>query len=197
MVLVVWGILVVSLVLRGGKGTVSVVGVRMCSWKYWYITAFAFLFVLATGICNRRPEVGTVSSFFVGVLSSVVGIGGGLVLNPMLLGAGIEPLVTTATVTVIITAVSSNATINFLLGGAIPIVPTLLLASGTFVGSLCGKSVVGWLVAKSGRNSILVIMLIAFMIVSTVAVAVQSSIAAIETVGRGENPFTKFGDVCA
>jgi len=197
MLFVVWAILVVSLVLRGGKGSVSAVGVQMCSWEYWCITAIAFVFLLATGFSVRRSEVGSLTCFGVGALSSVVGIGGGIVLNPMLLGAGIEPLVATATVTVMITMVSSNATINFVLGGAIPVVPTLLLTSGTFVGSLCGKSAVGWLVSKTGRNSILVFMLVAFMSVSTLAVTIEAVISTVQQVGQGENPLTKFGDVCS
>lgn len=172
-------------------------GVHMCSWEYWCITGIAFCFLLATGLSVRRSEVGSLFCFCVGALSSVVGIGGGVVLNPMLLGAGIEPLVATATVTVMITMVSSNATINFVLGGAIPMVPTLLLTAGTFIGSLCGKSVVGWLISKTGRNSILVFMLAAFMAISTVAVAVESIIPAIQEIGQDENPLTQFGDLCS
>jgi len=197
MLLVVWGILVVSLILRGGKGSVSAVGVQMCSWEYWCITWIAFIFLLATGISVRRSEVASLTCFGIGSLSSVVGIGGGIVLNPMLLGAGLEPQVATATVTVMITMTSSNATINFILGGAIPLVPTVLLTAGTFVGSLCGKSVVGWLVSKTGRNSILVFMLAAFMAISTVAVAVQSVIETIQKTVRGENPLTEIGDICS
>jgi len=197
LLLVVWGILVVSLVLRGGKGSVSVIGVRMCSWEYWCITGIAFCFLLATGLCVQRPEAQPGVCFAVGTLSSIVGIGGGIVLNPMLLSAGVAPAVTMATTTVMIALTSSNATINFVLANAIPVLPTLVLSAASFFGSLCGKTAVGYVVARTGRNSILVFMLAAFMSVSSVAVVVEGVSNAIATVDRSENPLAQFDSPCA
>lgn len=192
-----WGTLVVSLALRGGKGGSSVIGVRNCSWEYWLITGATCAFLLAAAICLRSPAAPPAVCFAVGALSSVVGMGGGVVLNPMLLGAGLEPMVVTASITVLISMLSSSTTINFLLAGVVPLGPTLVLFAATFLGSLCGKSVVGWLVARTGRNSIIVFLLAGFIMVSSAVVLVQSVAGTISEVSQGRNPLTEFHNPCS
>mmetsp|Transcript_28742 Transcript_28742/g.61136 ORF Transcript_28742/g.61136 Transcript_28742/m.61136 type:complete len:505 (+) Transcript_28742:115-1629(+) len=194
---VVWGILVVCIVLRGGKSGPSVIGVHMCSEEYWIITAIGFAFLLASGAAARHPDIAVVRCFGVGVVSSIVGIGGGVLLNPMLLGMGLTPQMATATVTLMITMVSSNATINFLVAGAIPLVPTLALSSATFLGSLAGKSVVGWLIAKTGRNSILIFMLVGFMCISLLVAFIEAGEGLHSDIKDHINPFLKFENPCA
>lgn len=193
--LVVWSVLVVSLVLRGGKGF-SITGIQECSPEYWGITAANLVFLAAISLFVRRSEVQSMSCFGIGALSSTVGVCCGIVLNPMLLGAGVEPAVATATVTVMVTMVSSSATVNLALAGAIPVVPTLLLASGAFFGSLFGKSVIGWLVKRTGHDSLLVFLMVVVLSIAAAAVACEGLVATLHDFSHGPNPIKTFHNPC-
>lgn len=188
---VVWGILAVCLVLRGGS-TGSVVGVQLCSVEYWLVTAIGGSFLLASSLFLKHPDVQQSVCLLVGIVSAIVGIGGGLFMNPMLLKAGVEPSVSTATVTIMVMMVSSNAAINFLLAGSIPLVPSLVLSCATFLGSLCGKSIVGWIVQRTGHSSILVFLLGGFVTVSAVVVLLQTVMEGL----RHDSSDWQFQDPC-
>merc|ERR1719356_678652 len=106
----------------------------------------------------------------------------------MLMDAGVSPQVATATVTVMTAIVSSNATLNFVLASAIPFAPAMVLMSASFLGSLLGKTVVGWLVSRTGRSSIILFMLVGFLVISAVAALVQGGLGAAQELASGQNP---------
>lgn len=193
---VVWTLLIVAVVLRGGKGTSSIIGVEMCSWHYWLATGTILTMLLLIGLCFRRSEVSFVLSFLVGVLSAIVGIGGGLILNPMLLATGLDPARTTATVAVMILMTCSSATTTLALSGAVPLWPMVVLSAASFLGSLSGKTIIGWIVAKTGRTSILIFLLATFMLASGSAVILQGGLRMVSEIADGENPFANFTDPC-
>lgn len=193
----VWAFLIVSVLLRGGKGGNSIVGVRTCSMEYWLVMGLTIFLLLTAGMCCRHPSISVWKCFATGVLSAIVGIGGGMIMNPMLLASGIDARKSTATVAVMIMMVSSSCGINFALDGAIPLVPALILASAGFIGSLSGKTIIGWLVNSTGRTSILILLLAGFMAISGAAACAQGLLAAISANSRGQNPFLDFSDPCA
>ena len=58
MLLGVWGGLLSLLLLRGGKGVKSVVGLRVCGGGYWAVTAASVLALLAFSVYAARRMVG-------------------------------------------------------------------------------------------------------------------------------------------
>jgi len=194
--LVLWTVLLLAVVLRGGKGASSLVGIEMCSWLYWGVTAAMVLVLLILSFLYKQEEVSILLTFGVGTLSSIVGIGGGLVLNPMLLAAGMDPTSTTATVSVLLLMSCSAASTMLALAGAIPLVPMCVLTLASFLGSLSGKTIIGWIVAKTGRTSTLVFLLAAFMICSSSAIILESGVNIVKEISEGENPFHRFSSPC-
>lgn len=191
----VWAIVLLALLLRGGKGTPSIAGFEMCSFGYWLVTGLSLLFLGVAATLVRQPGISAILCCGVGVLSAIVGIGGGIILNPMLLSAGVEPMKTTATVTVMILMVCCSATTAFVLAGAIPLLPMGILSFSAFVGSLAGKSIVGWLVSRTGRSSILVFLLAGFMATGSLAVVIQGSMRIAEEVADFRS-IMSFSDPC-
>lgn len=197
--LVVWGVLALSLLLRAGSfGVVPAAAASAgpCSWEFWCITAVAFIFLVAVALRTRVDCVSPSACFFVGTLSSCVGLGGGVVLIPMLLGRGVDPTLSVATVTWNTVIMSSSASLSFLKAGAMPMAPALVLSASTFLGSMCGKSVVGWLVSKTGRSSFLVFVLTGFMVVSACLTLVEGALTAWDGFAAGDNPLLEFQGLC-
>mmetsp|Transcript_34581 Transcript_34581/g.98377 ORF Transcript_34581/g.98377 Transcript_34581/m.98377 type:complete len:211 (+) Transcript_34581:763-1395(+) len=179
----IWVFLISAIALRGGGAGTS--PFAACSWEYWSITGCCVGALLLVGWCCRHPDISALKCFGAGMLSSIVGIGGGLVLNPMLLTVGIDAMRTTATVSVMMLMICTSATFAFALSGALPLLPMAVLTSASFVGSLCGKSIVAWLVARTGRTSILVFMLVAFMAFSGSIIVVQGVLEGVRSAESG------------
>jgi len=101
-----------------------------------------------------------------------------------------------ATVTWNTVIMSSSASLSFLKAGAMPMAPALVLSASTFLGSMCGKSVVGWLVSKTGRSSFLVFVLTGFMVVSACLTLVEGALTAWDGFAAGDNPLLEFQGLC-
>ena len=188
--------MILVIVLRGGEGQ-SVAHVQSCSWEYWAITGFGFLLLAGGGLVTRTPEVSCVLCVATGALSAMVGIGGAIVLNPMMVKRGVEVQTATATASLLVLAMSTTTSALFMLGGAMPLMPALVLGIAAFLGSLCGKTVVGWLVSRTGRTSLILILLAGFIFISGIAVLTQGVKDTILDVEAGNNPFSGFKQPCA
>jgi len=169
----VWIAMLALVAIRGGDGY-SIVGMPSCSWEYWFVTGIGFLALLLVGFMTKRQEVGTLACVAVGCLSACVGIGGAVVLNPMMVKGGVEVQTATATASLLVLVMSSSVSTLFLLGGAVPLMPAVTLSAAAFLGSMVGKSTVAYLVKRTGRTSLLVILLAIFIFVSGMAVLVQT-----------------------
>lgn len=169
----VWIAMLAVVAIRGGDGH-SIVGLHTCSWEYWLVTSLGFLILLVVGLITRRSEAGTLTCVAVGCFSACVGIGGAIVLNPMMVKGGVDVQTATATASLLVLVMSSCVSCLFLLGGVVPLLPAVTLSAAAFLGSLAGKSVVAYLVKRTGRTSVLVILLAGFILVSGLAVFVQT-----------------------
>jgi len=191
----IWLFMLFMTVLRGGQG-VSLFST--CSWQYWSVTVGSTVVLLLVGWRFRHPGISMPKCFGVGVLCAIVGIGGGLVLNPMLLSLGVDAMRSTATVTVMMLMICTSATLTFAMAGSIPMVPVAILSTASFLGSFAGKTLVGWVVSRTGRTSILVFLLASFLTISGLVVVgrgVKNSADAI-TSGRGST-LIQVHDLCA
>mmetsp|Transcript_42109 Transcript_42109/g.119120 ORF Transcript_42109/g.119120 Transcript_42109/m.119120 type:complete len:410 (-) Transcript_42109:13-1242(-) len=190
-----FAVVIAAMALRGGRSGPSLF--EVCSPPYWGITAAVAIVLLGAGWYLRHPDIAMWKCFAVGVLSAVVGIGGGLIFTPMLLALGVEATKSAATTTVLVLMVTSSASFMFVTGGQIPMLPMAVLSAAAFCGSLLGKAVVGWLVAKTGRTSILVFLLAGILGISGSVVTVQGAAGIFGANARGDHSFLDFHDVCA
>ncbi|CAE7322591.1 unnamed protein product [Symbiodinium sp. CCMP2456] len=191
----VWLCMILIVALRGGHGH-SIVSISSCSWEYWLVTGIGFLVLILFGALAQRPEAPWYMCLVVGALSAVVGIGGAIVLNPMMVKRGIEVPAATATASLMVLVMSSCSTSLFVLGGFVPLLPAVTFGIASFLGSLCGKTVVSVLVSWTGRTSLLVILLSIFIAVSGVTVFCQGVLQTVEDFRKGENPLTDWHLPC-
>jgi uncharacterized membrane protein YfcA len=59
-------------------------------------------------------------TFIAGVVAGLIGIGGGMVLGPLMLVLGVHPSVSTATTASMILLTSSSVAVMFVMSGLIP-----------------------------------------------------------------------------
>jgi hypothetical protein len=100
-----------------------------------------------------------------GVLAGVLGIGGGMLMAPMLLASGVHPQAASATSNILVFFCSSSATLAFFLAGRVDLQLSAVYCLVCGVASLVGLTVFGRVVKASGRPSI-VVLLLAFIMVS-------------------------------
>lgn len=98
-----------------------------------------------------------------GVVAGMLGFGGGMVLNPLMLEMGINPLVSSATSSVMVLFSASSATFSFALSGGLNYQYALVYGGVCAVASIFGVAVVSTSVRRSGKGSVIVFTL-AFII---------------------------------
>ena len=168
-VIILTGLNILFIFMRGSATAESLVGVDFCSSGYWVIYGIQvglFLCIsigVSVFIGRYLPLVFVV--LVTGMLGTISGIGGGLVLNPLMLELGVTPKETSATAILIITVMSISATIDYTVSGLIDPLWHLALAVDTFFGSVLGMTLVAYVIRKTGRQSIIVFSLGALVVV--------------------------------
>ena len=112
----VWVGLIALLALRGGKGAPSAIGVTTCSISYWSLTVGSFVLLLLFSVSAGRrlvcrgsaggqphptdmlwgPSLAATAltqTILAGVVAGLMGVGGGIVLGPLMLQMGMAPQV--------------------------------------------------------------------------------------------------------
>lgn len=106
-------------------------------------------------------------SLFAGALAALCGIGGGMVMGPILLDMKVPPPVSSATTATTLVVLSSSTALVYLCRGVAPLDYTVVLFCCTLVGAILGKIAVGWWVRKTGKQSLIVWTLVAVTVLST------------------------------
>uniref|UniRef100_A0ACD5W552 Uncharacterized protein n=1 Tax=Avena sativa TaxID=4498 RepID=A0ACD5W552_AVESA len=196
--LVVWVCFFLLHVVIGDKHGKGVIGIKPCGIAYWLVTIsqvpFAVAFTAYIIHAKRNKEVvqddedGKAANSFVtktealpplalplaafvtGSLSGLFGIGGGLLLNPVLLQIGIHPQTAAATSSFMVLFCASMSMAQYVLLGMEGIGEASVYAGICFVASVAGVILIGRAVSKSGRVSMIVFLVTAIMALSTVIV---------------------------
>lgn len=105
-----------------------------------------------------------------GILSGMLGVGGGTILGPFLLDIGIHPLVTTATSNFLVVFISLSTTTQYFIQGSLNLNYGIACTFFSVLGSLCGTYVIFKLVQLTRKNSILIFLLGFVMFVSTISI---------------------------
>lgn len=105
-------------------------------------------------------------AFIIGILCSLLGIGGGELMGPLLLSMGVLPLVSSATTSFMSFMSSSSNILHYAIQGKIDYKWAVLCFAIGLLGGVSGRSFALYLVAKYKRASITAIALSAILAVS-------------------------------
>ena len=94
-----------------------------------------------------------------GLVAGLVGVGGGMVLGPMMLELGVLPQVSAATTGTMVLLTSSSAAAVFLLAGIVPIDYALALGFVALTGGCFGKLCIGALVRRYKAAALIILLL--------------------------------------
>jgi uncharacterized membrane protein YfcA len=197
---ILWTGLTLLTFLKGGKGVESLIGIT-CE-DTWYGVLIGLQFVWTFGFAaffgwklmietNEKQSVQypfhpqdvlwdfektrfyAFFTFFAGIVAGLIGIGGGMVLGPLMLVMGIHPRVSTATTATMVVLTSSSVALLFVTSGLVPWEYSVCFFLVCFCGALVGKFYIDEYVKRTGRASILVFLLatiIAFATIGTLVI---------------------------
>lgn len=175
-------ILLAFVLIRGGKGIPSVLGITLCSVEYWMFTlGFTILCGVLVGCLGKRQVLqyreytqlnyrweaddvvwtpGNCIKFSVTSLIAAVGMGllsvtGGLFVAPLLYAYGLRPEVTVATCSFLSFFTSSISFLQFSAAGMVNYEYGVFLSTASVLGSLLGVTQV----ERFQRSSLLVYLL--------------------------------------
>jgi uncharacterized membrane protein YfcA len=193
---VVWVIVCIITFLRGGKGgSQSVAGIRVCTPMYWLVTIAAVPLLLsitmvfgrrlaanhekklAFGYKYKEGEIEWSSknvylyplwSTVAGILGGLLGIGGGMVMGPLLVELGMLGQTTSATTSVTVFLTSSSAALQFILLDMMLLDYAAWYLCVGVLATLVGQTVVDMIVKKYKRASIIILTIAIVIIIATV-----------------------------
>ncbi|CAM0883288.1 unnamed protein product [Alopecurus aequalis] len=187
----------------GGEGAQGAFDMKPCGVAYWIITVAQVPVAVAFTACivhqKRKSEsrnsqvvelavagksrldalpvyVFPVAALLTGVLSGLFGIGGGLLLNPTLLQIGVPPKTASATTMFMVLFCASMSMVQFIILGVDGIVGAIVYAVVCFVASIVGLVVIEGAIRKSGRVSLIVLMVAAVLALSAVVIACSGAV---------------------
>lgn len=122
-----------------------------------------------------------------GATAGLLGIGGALIFNPFLLAMGVHPQVTASTAVLMILFSSSSISLSFYFQGMLNTSFATVFAPTCFVASLVGVTVVGNIVRRTGRASLIIIILVLLIIFGTLLTAILGSMQVFEDLRTWQN----------
>ena len=133
--------------------------------------------------------------FFGGWVAGALGLGGGVIFNPLLLAMGVPPKVSSATGMYIITFSKIATCVIYLIYGLLQMDYALWIAMWSTIGAIAGLKGANYYMEKFGRQSIIVFCLTFIMIISSIGVPFFGVIDLKKKVDVGED-IKAFGSVC-
>ena len=182
--------------MRGSKKAASVIGIEHCSALDWTLFAVFVAAMLGTVVFvvrlmdkqeRQKEEAGykrspgditfnlqnSIKFCIIGLIGGLcaggLGIGGGMIFNPLLLGLGSLPQVASATGMYLVIFSSMATTTQFALSGELDWNYAVVQGAFVIVGSCIGLCVMNSVVKKTGKQSPVVIIL-AFLIAAAAIV---------------------------
>jgi len=178
-----WLVLLLLTFLVGGKGVKSLVGVECSDTAYPVLIVVQFAWLLGFSlyfglkVVDERKRRDAVNypwqstdvvwsksnlilyskwCFLAGVISGVIGIGGGMVLGPLMLTMGVDPRVSTATTATMIVMTASSVSIMYAVTGYISWDYYCYFSVVCILGAYFGKGYIDAYVKRTGMASMLV-----------------------------------------
>ncbi len=201
----VLGVILLNLIKGGKRGVFdSPLGIECGSNAYWFIQLMVVVLVLCVSNWARNylierwrtktrlgykyapgdvewNEHNTVKypsyCFFAGFFAGMFGVGGGIVKGPLMLHMGVNPMVASATVAVMIMFTSVSATAMFIAFGTLKWDYAWFLFFVGLITTCVGQFIVSAAVKKYRRVSLVSLSIGAVVALSTVLMALQSILA--------------------
>ncbi len=220
--IVLLGLILVTL-FRGSKSFKTLIDIERCGPVDWTIlTAFIILactisffavrlismqselkFKYNRHVCKsdikytRGMKIKLVSlGFFSGILASALGLGGGVMYNPIFLSLGVAPKVAAATGMHLIRYSTLSASIGYLVFGTLDLRYGAFLAVLTVIGAILGIVFVNRLVKKLGRQSPIVMILCFVLLFCAVLIPSYGLTTLMDDVNDGHAELWAMGDIC-
>ena len=207
-------IVVVTSLLRGGKGISSLIGIRSCSllsWTIFLVGQLACFGLVARlyfdSLKRKKYKESSVESsshfalkmfrpiilqaYFAGALAGTLGMGGGIVINPMLLGMGLDPAVSTAVSSVVVFFTSLSTTTQFFVIGGIDISKVIFILTCSGLGAYISSHYLDRIIQRYKRPSLIVWILVFMLVCSTVTMTFVGAVRVSE-----EQAKFSFGSPC-
>ncbi len=198
-------------ILRGGKGIQSIIGIGSCSLLSWLIFGVGqiacFALILHLYFDHHKNSTKSLTfvnnmddnffksiiihSYFAGAVAGTLGMGGGIVINPMLLGFGIEPEVSAAVSSMVVFFTSMSTTTQFFIIGGIDISKVIFILICSGIGAFVATNYIDKIVHRYKRPSILVWILVSMLAFSAVTMTFIGAIRVSEEKAR-----FSFGSPC-
>jgi uncharacterized membrane protein YfcA len=109
-------------------------------------------------------------ALFAGLIGGLLGLGGGMVIGPMLLHVGIHPQIGAATSGTMVLFSSSTALVAFSASGRLNAQYAAVFSVASMIAAVLGSVVIGGIVRRTGRVSLLVLSMAVVMLVGGGAV---------------------------
>ena len=133
--------------------------------------------------------------FLAGFIAGTIGIGGGVVLGPILLDLGIHPIVGTVTTNFLVLITSSSTTFQFILFKMLNFQYGIFCIFFSALGSYCGTYLVNSYVKNTGKQSFIVLILFFVVVISAIVLPLSSIINIINDYRKGIDIF-EFESLC-
>jgi len=183
---------------------------EMCSTTWWILTVGSALFLcglswLVAGTLSEQVPVDdddidfrekafplAKMSIVAGAIAALCGIGGGMVMGPILVELKIPPPVSTATTATTLVVLSTSTLLIYICRGMAPPEYAICLSVFTMMGAAVGKVLCGWWVQKTGKQSVIVWILAGVTVISMVLMGLQG----ILTLARDPSDAFAFKNFC-
>jgi uncharacterized membrane protein YfcA len=130
------------------------------------------------------------------MLSSLVGLGGGVIFNPLMLEFGVNPKVSSATSMYMIMLSTLSASLQFIFMGILPYDYAAYLAIVVVICTIIANLALATIIGNSGKTSVLALFLAGVIILCTVIVLFSAVFKVHSQLQEGQDIF-KFNSYCS
>lgn len=206
---------------QGNSKVDSLVGIGLCSVPYWLVYAAFILLsggVGAYAIVKGKKEYAIKKSigclvqgdveikgnkvlFYCliagtgGLLAATVGMSGSIVYGPLLLELNLHPKVSSGTSMYLVLYTAISSSIQYAISGSIIWIWGVWVGFYVVVGTLLGTTLVNKAIKKSGRSSIIVLILFLVILLAIFGSGTVDTIGIIQDAKDGKNVM-EFGSIC-
>ena len=124
----------------------------------------------------KYPLIATIA----GILGGLLGIGGGMIVSPLLMELGVLPTVAAATSAMAVLITSSSATLQFILLGYLNLDYTFYFMTIGIIGTFIGQTVVSYCIKQYGRKSLIVFSVAAIMAGAVILMGIDGILEVME-----------------
>ena len=194
-------IVIIDQIIEGNARVPSLLNIKRCSFIYWvvfmiYCLISLFLIKIAFDNINKRyeykkrlnPNIKDVFIQYIkdnlikivilttlaGVISSMVGVGGGMITNPILLGMGLDPKATSSTSTFLIMTTAIASSFIYTISGQLNLSYAVSLGIPCTLSAFFGSKELLRYINRTKRTSILLKIMFGFLIISMGVILVKT-----------------------